>query len=263
MAPEQALGKPADERSDIYSLGCVLYALLAGHPPFNGDAAAAVLNQHANIAPRPLDTENSRVSTELNAVVLQMLSKSPDDRPQTAAQVRDRLTPPVARPAAVAAVTAATERLGQTTATRSLPRAARADRRWLILAGALATLVLVIAVVALASGGGPLSPTTNARHDTKASNAKTPTARSPTTPPTAPTTAPATKPATSRPRAGHEHTRNSVEHTHDDSEQHAAEHLRGRWRSDCAHDAGRPIRDDRPAGSTADQQRRLRHSELL
>jgi hypothetical protein len=94
MAPERALGKPADERSDIYSLGCVLYALLAGHPPFRGDSAAAVLNQHANVAPRPLRGENSRVSPELDAAVMQMLAKSPDDRPQTAVEVRDRLTPP-------------------------------------------------------------------------------------------------------------------------------------------------------------------------
>ncbi len=199
MAPEQALGQSADERSDVYSLGCVLYALLAGHPPFSGDGAAAVLNQHANIAPPSLRAENSRVPTEINALVMQMLSKSPDDRPQTAAQVRDRLTLPsaTASPAAMPAVTAPTARLRQTTATQPLPRAARRDRRWLALAAALAALVLVIALVALASGGSSPQTTTNARRDTKA-KARTPTTSPHTTPPT--TTAQAsTKPAASTP----------------------------------------------------------------
>jgi serine/threonine-protein kinase len=187
MSPEQALGKPADERSDIYSLGCVLYALLTGHPPFSGDGAAAILNQHANIAPPPLRAASGRVSPELNALVMEMLAKSPDDRPQSAAQVRDRLTSPSASQSAIPAVTAATARVDQTTATRSLPRvAARPDRRRLILAGALAVLVLVIAVVALASGGG--SP----------HNATTPKARSPATTPATTATA-STKPATSTP----------------------------------------------------------------
>ena len=103
MSPEQALGKPADERSDIYSLGCVLYAMLAGHPPFTGDATAAILNQHANIAPAPVRTENARVPPQLDALVMQMLAKSPDDRPQTAAQVRDRLASLGAAPRRTAA----------------------------------------------------------------------------------------------------------------------------------------------------------------
>ena len=198
MAPEQALGKPADERSDIYSLGCVLYALLAGHPPFSGDGAAAILNQHANIAPPTLRAENRRVSPELNAVVMQMLSKSPDDRPQTAGQVRDRLTLPSASSPATPPVTASTARLRQTAATRPLPRAARRDRRWLPLAGALAALVLVIALVALASGGSSPHITTSARRDTKASKATTPKIRSHATPPTTTATA-STKSATSTP----------------------------------------------------------------
>ncbi len=165
MSPEQALGQPADERSDIYSLGCVLYALLAGHPPFRGDGAAAILNQHANVAPGPLDTENSRVSSELGALVLQMLAKSPAERPQTAAEVRDRLTlgsstPVVTRPTTPAvtppttpAATAVTKRLPQTAATRPVPRVVRPGRRRrLIPAGALAALVLAIALVALTAG---------------------------------------------------------------------------------------------------------------
>lgn len=199
MAPEQALGKPADERSDIYSLGCVLYALLAGHPPFSGDGAAAILNQHANIAPPTLRHENGRVSPELNALVMQMLAKSPDERAWTAAQVRDQLTLPSGCPSATPAVTTTTARLRQTTATRPLPRAARRrDRRWLILAGGLAALVLVIALVALASGGGSPHATTNTRHGTTASTAPTP--KTPTTA-TASTTPATSTPATALSRA--------------------------------------------------------------
>src|SRR5712692_7515980 len=51
MAPEQALGQPADARSDLYALGCVLYELLTGRPPFLGDDALAVISQHVNTAP--------------------------------------------------------------------------------------------------------------------------------------------------------------------------------------------------------------------
>ena len=191
MAPERALGKPADERSDIYSLGCVLYALLAGHPPFRGDSAAAVLNQQANVAPRPLRGENSRVSRQLDAFVMQMLAKSPDDRPQTAAEVRDRLTRAAATPSTAPAATATTAQLGATAATRLMPRAARREHSWLILGGTLAALVLVIVLVVLASGGSSPHTTTNAPRNPKAVKATTPKTNStapassnPATPPT-------------------------------------------------------------------------------
>jgi eukaryotic-like serine/threonine-protein kinase len=197
MSPEQALGKPADERSDIYALGCVLYALITGRPPFTGDSPAVVLNQHANLAPPPLGPEVSCGSPGLAALVIQMLAKSPDDRPQTAAQVRDRLTSAPARPQGTPAATAATKRLAPTTARRQLPSTAKPGRRRLILAVGLAVLLLVIAVVALAFGGGSPRTTSNARHDTKAPKAKTPTTRSRTT--TGSTTTTATKPATPTP----------------------------------------------------------------
>ena len=100
MAPEQVLGHAADERSDIYSLGCVLYAMLAGRPPFAGETIAAILHQQVNAEPRPLLELAPRLGGALNAVVLQTLAKSPEGRPQSAAQLRERLVEAHDRPAA-------------------------------------------------------------------------------------------------------------------------------------------------------------------
>jgi eukaryotic-like serine/threonine-protein kinase len=189
MSPKQALGRPADERSDIYSLGCVLYALLTGHPPFTGDGAAAILNQHANVAPQPPSRGNGRVPPELQALVMQMLAKSPDERPKSATEVRDRLTSRSPFPSAPSAVTAPTRRLGPTTATRVLPRAAAPDRRRRIFGGALAAAVLVIAVVALAPGGSTPRTSTNAGSDTTPAKTKTRTTGTAVTRPTTAATA--------------------------------------------------------------------------
>jgi predicted ATPase len=91
MAPEQALGQPADARSDLYALGCVVYELLTGRPPFLGDDALVVISQHINTAPVAPSWHNPEVPQCLDALVLRLLAKAPDDRPASATAVLDEL----------------------------------------------------------------------------------------------------------------------------------------------------------------------------
>ena len=87
MAPEMAAGRPADERSDIYSLGCVLYEMLTGRPPFVAEVPAAVMQQHISAAPQPARALQPRVPGGLDVLLMRMLAKRPADRPQQAAQL--------------------------------------------------------------------------------------------------------------------------------------------------------------------------------
>lgn len=80
MSPEQAQGGAADCRSDIYALGVVAYEVLAGAPPFAGKTAFAVLRQHVETPPGPLDKAAAGTPPALVQVVHKMLDKSPDDR---------------------------------------------------------------------------------------------------------------------------------------------------------------------------------------
>jgi class 3 adenylate cyclase len=100
MAPEQALGRPPDARSDLYSLGAMLYEMLTGHPPFLGDEAVAVISQHIGTAPVRPTWHNPDVTPALEALVLAMLAKDPEARPATAAAVVEQLRIASAAPAA-------------------------------------------------------------------------------------------------------------------------------------------------------------------
>jgi len=133
FSPEQAQGSTADERSDVYSVGVVLYEMLAGSPPFRGDNPMAVAYQHvSHQAPAP-SASNPDVPESLDGIVLTALAKNPDDRYQTAEEMRQDLwaalqgrTPAATAPAAAAAAgmaLAGTDEAATQMMTRAVPPA--------------------------------------------------------------------------------------------------------------------------------------------
>lgn len=87
VAPEVIHGLPADSRSDLYSLGAILYTTLTGHAPFAGDTADAVLQQQLHGEPRAPTELNREISSELERVILDLLRRSPDQRTNRASEV--------------------------------------------------------------------------------------------------------------------------------------------------------------------------------
>jgi class 3 adenylate cyclase len=91
LPPEQALGRRVDARADLYSLGAVLYEMLTGQPPFPGDDAVAIISRHVNAEPVPPRRLEPAVPPRLDRLIMRLLAKSPDDRPESAAEVRAEL----------------------------------------------------------------------------------------------------------------------------------------------------------------------------
>src|SRR5215475_5109519 len=87
LSPEQARGKPVDQRSDLYSLGIVLYEMLTGKVPFTGDAAVEIAMKHLSVVPEPPSKLRPEISHDLDAVVMRALAKDPDDRYSSAEEM--------------------------------------------------------------------------------------------------------------------------------------------------------------------------------
>src|ERR1700712_3437029 len=91
LSPEQARGEPVDARSDVYAMGCVLFEMLTGEPPFTADSAVEVAQRHVRDVPSPPSARNPAVGAGLDEIVLTALQKDPLDRYQTAAAMRSAL----------------------------------------------------------------------------------------------------------------------------------------------------------------------------
>ncbi|MBO2450841.1 serine/threonine protein kinase [Actinomadura barringtoniae] len=92
MAPEQIRGDPTDSRTDLYALGCVLYALVTGVPPFDaGTNAAAIMYQHLQESPPPPQAVRSDCPDWLNGLIAALMAKDPGERPATAAAVAEQI----------------------------------------------------------------------------------------------------------------------------------------------------------------------------
>jgi serine/threonine protein kinase len=93
MSPEQCRGEQVDERSDLYSLGCVLYALLTGQPPFAEGQPLTIMLQHLNAVPAAPRTIRPDIPAELDHLILKLLAKEPTRRPADASHVSAALRP--------------------------------------------------------------------------------------------------------------------------------------------------------------------------
>lgn len=154
FSPEQAQGHEVTEASDIYSCGIVLYEMLTGSVPFDGDSPVAIAMQHLKTPPRPVNIQNPAVSPQISAVVMKALAKDPKNRYQQAEDMARDLQKALTEPAA-AEKEVDLEPSGEGASTPARPISARMPFEWkkaarplMMAAGALlVTSVLVLLAV--------------------------------------------------------------------------------------------------------------------
>jgi len=174
LSPEQAQGRAVDARTDVYSLGMVLYEMLAGRPPFTGDSPVAIAYQQLSQTAPPPSTHNDRVPPALDAVVMKAMSKDPGDRQASAEEIREELlaidrvvgdpdaTAAIVPPAEATAVIAAgstavlppvsSEPPIQRRPPGALPPDVYQRRRAAVIAGLALAALALIAILVLAAG---------------------------------------------------------------------------------------------------------------
>jgi len=160
-----------DIRADIYALGCTLYQLLTGRPPFVGDSPVAVAYQHVREDPLPPSQFDPEIPPEVDAIVLKALAKHPDNRYQSAGEMRADIEralagiPVEATPVlGVAPLAGATQRFDRVDSTSALPmykEAERPRRRW------PAYLLLALAIIAVFAGSVLIGRALFAGNETK------------------------------------------------------------------------------------------------
>ena len=150
MAPEQIQGQDTDHRSDIFSLGVLLYELFSGELPFKGVHETALLYEIVNVDPAPISSVKPEIDPELDRIVLECLQKEPDERYQGVKDIskdlkrfkRESSRSRVSR-------TIPTRQIPKTTVTESLPET-QGKKSWSRLVWPMVSVILGIAVVLLA-----------------------------------------------------------------------------------------------------------------
>jgi hypothetical protein len=144
MSPEQLMGKEATPRSDVYSVGVLLYHCLTGEPPFSGNVRSLAW-QHVHGAPTPPRQLNEKISPHMEALILKALAKNPDDRYTSAAAMLDDLE---------------VEAIPRAGKAAEVPRsdAPHKGRKGLVLAAALTLLVIMGSALAFELGYVDLPP---------------------------------------------------------------------------------------------------------
>jgi eukaryotic-like serine/threonine-protein kinase len=164
-SPEQARGENADYRTDIFSLGVLLYEMVTGLPPFRGKHAVEVLNAVINSSPRPIRDLNPKAPAALQPILDRALAKDPRDRYQTMAALRDELKALMRRLSRDNGVPASE-------GTGSYPPLQRARANWL-LTGTLGRVLGRLRVPARDARSGPDSGRAPSRPSTWGSEGKT------------------------------------------------------------------------------------------